>query len=57
MSTRLSFDEARKGTLEPGKLADIVVLVSDITASPIPSKSDVVVATPIFDGKVVFEKK
>ena len=52
-----SFDEARKGTLEPGKLADIVVLASDITASPIPSKSDVVVVTTIFDGKVVFEKK
>lgn len=52
-----SFDEARKGTLEPGKLADIVVLATDITAAPIPSKSDVVVATTIFDGKVVYEKK
>ncbi len=52
-----SFDEQRKGTLEPGKLADIVVLTSDITAAPIPTKSSVVVATTVFDGKVVFERK
>jgi len=52
-----SFDETRKGTLEPGMLADIVVLTTDITAAPIPSKADVVVATTIFDGKVVYEKR
>ncbi|MEZ5291142.1 MAG: amidohydrolase [Vicinamibacterales bacterium] len=52
-----SFDEQRKGTLEPGKLADIVVLTTDITAAPIPSKSDVAVAYTIFDGKVVFERR
>ncbi|MGE0816062.1 MAG: amidohydrolase [Vicinamibacterales bacterium] len=52
-----TFDDARKGTLEPGKLADIVVLTTDITAAPLPSKSDVVVAYTIFDGKVVFERK
>ena len=52
-----SFDEQRKGTLEPGKLADIVVLTSDITAAPIPTKSSVVVATTVFDGKIVFERK
>ncbi len=51
-----SFDEQRKGTLEPGKLADIVVLTRDITAAPIPSKADVVVAATIFDGKVVYQK-
>jgi len=52
-----SFDEKRRGTLEPGMLADIVVLTTDITAAPIPSKTGVVVATTIFDGKVVYEKK
>jgi predicted amidohydrolase YtcJ len=51
-----SFDEQRKGTLEPGKLADIVVLTSDIAAAPIPTKSSVVVAATVFDGKVVFER-
>lgn len=52
-----SFDEKRKGTLQPGMLADIVVLTSDITAAPIPKNTDVVVATTIVDGKVVYEKK
>ena len=52
-----SFDEQRKGTLEPGKLADIVVLTADITAAPIPSKSDVLAAYTIFDGAVVYERK
>jgi len=28
-----------------------------ITTVPIPQKTDVVVATTIFDGKVVFERK
>jgi predicted amidohydrolase YtcJ len=52
-----SFDEKRKGTLQPGMLADIVVLATDITAAPIPKNTDVVVATTIVDGKVVYEKK
>ncbi len=52
-----SFDEQRKGTLQPGMLADIVVLTTDITAAPIPKNTDVVVATTIVDGKVVYEKK
>ena len=52
-----SFDEQRKGTLAPGMLADLVVLTSDITATPIPAPTGVVVAATIFDGKVVYEKK
>lgn len=52
-----SFDEKRNGTLQPGMLADIVVLTTDITAAPIPKNTDVVVATTIVDGKVVYEKK
>lgn len=52
-----SFDEKRKGTLQPGMLADIVVLTSDITAAPIPKNTDVVVATTIVDGKVVYERR
>jgi predicted amidohydrolase YtcJ len=52
-----SFDEKRRGTLQPGMLADIVVLTTDITAAPIPEKNDVVVAITIFDGKVVYERR
>ncbi len=52
-----SFDEQRKGTLAPGMLADIVVLAGDITAAPISGPGGVTVATTIFDGKVVYERK
>jgi predicted amidohydrolase YtcJ len=51
-----SFDDTRKGTLSPGMLADIVVLTTDIDASPITNPGDMVVAATIFDGKVVYEK-
>lgn len=52
-----SFDEQRKGTLAPGMLADIVVLATDIAATPIASPTGVPVAVTIFDGKVVYEKR
>jgi predicted amidohydrolase YtcJ len=51
-----SFDEHRKGTLQPGMLADIVVLTSDIAAAPLASPGAVGVATTIVDGKVVYER-
>lgn len=48
-----SYDEQRKGTLEPGMLADIVVLTSNIFELE-PSELDTVkVAYTIFDGRVV----
>lgn len=51
-----SFEEQRKGTLAPGMLADIVVLATDVL-SQLPAKAaDVVVATTIFDGNVVYER-
>jgi predicted amidohydrolase YtcJ len=52
-----SFDDQRTGTLEPGKLADIVVLTSDIAASPLASPTSVGVAMTIVDGEVVYERK
>ncbi len=51
-----SFDEQRKGTLEPGMLADIVVLTSDIFA-PGARVLDARVALTIFDGRVVFDRE
>ena len=49
-----SYDEQRKGTLEPGMLADIVVLTANIFKMD-PSKLDTVgVAYTIFDGRVVY---
>lgn len=49
-----SYDEQRKGTLEPGMLADIVVLTANIFKLD-PLKLDSVgVAYTIFDGRVVY---
>jgi predicted amidohydrolase YtcJ len=50
-----SFDEQRKGTLEPGMLADIVILTGDIFTDP-PRALDSEVAVTIFDGRVVYER-
>jgi predicted amidohydrolase YtcJ len=51
-----SFDETRKGTLEPGKLADIVVLGSDVFAEPPTTREAAAVYTTIVDGKVAYRK-
>jgi predicted amidohydrolase YtcJ len=52
-----SFDEHRKGTLQPGMLADIAVLTSDIAAAPLASPDAVQVAATVADGKVVYERQ
>ena len=51
-----SFDEQRKGTLEPGMLADIVILTGDIF-EPGARLLDSEVALTIFDGRVVFDRE
>ena len=51
-----SFDERRKGRLQPGMLADIVVLSADVFALPPQKVLDASVTTTIFDGKVVYSK-
>lgn len=50
-----SFDDQRKGSIEAGMLADLVVLTEDIFAAPdkIASAS---VAVTIFDGKIVYQR-
>jgi hypothetical protein len=49
-----SFDEAQKGTLAPGMLADIAVLATDVFGHPPATRADVAVKVTIVDGKVVF---
>lgn len=51
-----SFDEARKGTLRPGMLADIVVMSKDILALPPEGLLEAVVDWTIFDGRVVYNR-
>ena len=48
-----SFDEQRKGSIEPGMLADLVVLSTNIFDTP-ESLANARVAYTIFDGRVVF---
>jgi predicted amidohydrolase YtcJ len=52
-----SFDEERKGTLEPGKLADFVILDQDIFTVHPESISDVKVVMTVVGGRVVHPAK
>jgi predicted amidohydrolase YtcJ len=51
-----AFEEGIKGTIEPGKLADLVVLNEDIlTIDPVKIK-DAKVEMTIFDGEIIYKK-
>ena len=52
-----SFDEHRKGTLEHGMLADLVVLSDDIFKMPPEAVGSAKVAVTIIDGRVVYRRK
>ncbi len=50
----LTFDEDKKGTLEEGKLADLVVLSKDITTCSCDKIKTIVSKMTIVDGKIVY---
>ncbi len=50
------FAESSKGTVEPGKLADLVVLDRDIFTVPPEEIGGAKVRLTVFDGKIVFGK-
>jgi predicted amidohydrolase YtcJ len=56
-SAYASFEENRKGSLEPGKLADFVVLSDDIFHIDPPKIWDTKVDLTVMGGKVVYERK
>ena len=56
-SAYASFEEDIKGSLEPGKLADMVVLSNDLLEAPESEIQTTQVIFTIFDGKEVYEKK
>ncbi|WP_137389836.1 amidohydrolase [Rhodoligotrophos defluvii] len=50
------FMEDRKGRLEPGMLADVIVLTGDIETTPADEIDGLAVATTICDGRITFER-
>ena len=52
-----AFEEKEKGSIEPGKLADMVVLSEDILTIKPEKIQNVKVLMTIFDGKIIYEKK
>jgi predicted amidohydrolase YtcJ len=52
-SAHASFDELSKASVEPGKLADSVVLTNDIFAIDPVKIADTKVWLTVFDGKVI----
>ena len=56
-SAYAEFQEAQKGTIAPGKLADLVILSDDIfTINPVEIEKVSVLKT-ILDGRIVFERQ
>ena len=50
-----SFEEDLKGSLEPGKLADLVVLAEDLARVPVKEIRQVPVAMTVTGGRVVYD--
>jgi predicted amidohydrolase YtcJ len=50
------FDEAKLGSIEEGKLADMVVLGEDILTIPIERIKDIPIDMTIIDGRVVYQR-
>ncbi len=56
-SAYAEFEEHRKGTLSPGKFADLVVLSQDVTGAPAVEVLRTEVLLTMVGGRVVYEKK
>lgn len=52
-----TFEEDLKGSIEPGKLADMVILSKDILACPLDDIKDTKVLMTMLGGKTVYENK
>ena len=55
-NARLAFEESEKGSLEPGKLADITVLSHDILSVPEQELLETEVLYTIVGGKILYRK-
>jgi predicted amidohydrolase YtcJ len=52
----LTFEELTKGSIEPGKFADLVVLPEDILTVPVKHIEQMHVAMTMVGGKVVYRR-
>ena len=52
----LTFEEAIKGSIEPGKLADLVVISDDIMSCPVECIRDAEVTLTMVGGRIVHER-
>jgi len=55
-SAYASFDEKIKGSIEPGKLADMVVLSADVLTIPPEEIENTRIEITVFDGKVIYQR-
>ncbi len=51
-----AFEEDQKGSIEPGKLADLVILETDIRKSSAEALAEVRVDYTILKGKIIFSR-
>ena len=54
---QLTGEGVRKGSIEPGKLADAVIFDSDLFSLPAKKIHEAKVALTLLGGKIVFERK
>jgi predicted amidohydrolase YtcJ len=55
-SAYLPFAEKTKGSIEPGKLADLIVITKDYLTCPEDEIKNIEVLLTVVDGKVVHSK-
>jgi predicted amidohydrolase YtcJ len=51
-----TFEESKKGTIEPGKYADIIVLSNDLLDANPSTILDTKVDLTVLNGKIVYER-
>jgi hypothetical protein len=55
-AARFSFDETKKGSIEVGKLGDLVVLSDDLLTCPHDRIRDIKPLVTVLGGRVVYER-